>query len=326
VNNDGNGAVASRPPRWLEIAAGMIRRLPAGRYRIADAVGRRWGGRFVGQMSRRLGGATFEVDFADRLARDAWLMGSYEPQETALMQHLLDSGMTVLDVGANWGYFTLIAAHIVGATGRVLSMEPHPAVYARLQRNLLANGMDNVTAVRIAAAAGYGASSLRGFQESEGNSGTSRLTAPDDANTNAFNVDTVDLDSLLDSFGIGTVDLVKVDIEGAEALAIRGMVHGLKQHRYRHVVMELHPVLLRAHGCSVNDILAAMTNYGYRGWWIDHSPAATRRAAYADRVEIGAFMRPIAAGEQTETSGAGDTWPHALWTAPGVDLPFQTSG
>lgn len=306
-------------PWWLGLASRVIRSLPRGRYRLSQALARRRTPPFLARMPEHVGGALFEADLADQIAREVCLHGTYEPQETALLQSILRPGMRVVDVGANWGYFTLIAAGIVGACGRVLSMEPHPSLHAKLQRNLLANRIGNVTAVRIAAAAERGALNLSGFDEADGNSGTSRLIAPDNTTANAFTVDTVDLDSLLDSCGIGIVDLIKIDIEGAEALAIRGMADGLKQHRYRHVVMELHPTLLGAHNCSIDDILDAMSSYGYRGWWIDHSPGATRRAAYADRVEIGDFMRPMAVAEFAGVSGARDAWPHALWIAPDTD-------
>jgi FkbM family methyltransferase len=310
-------------PWWLGLASRVIRSLPRGRYRLSNTLARCGIRPFLARMPEHVGGALFEADLSDQIAREVCLHGTYEPQETALLQGILTPGMTVVDVGANWGYFTLIAARSVGATGRVLSMEPHPALHAQLQRNVLANGMANVTTVRIAAAAGSGALSLTGFEASGGNSGTSRLIAADDASANAFIVDTIDLDSLLGTHGIDTVDLVKIDIEGAEALAIKGMAHGLAGHQYRHVVMEFHPTFLGAHGCSIDDILAAMRNYGYRGWWIDHSPGAIRRAAYANRVEIRDFMRPIAGGEPAGSGGASDAWPHALWVAPGLELPFQ---
>ena len=87
-----------------------------------------------------LGGFTFICDVRDSLMREVCFTGMYEPQETLLAQQLLRRGMTVVDVGANWGYFTLLAAHLVGNRGRVLSLEPDPRMFRLLQQNVATTG------------------------------------------------------------------------------------------------------------------------------------------------------------------------------------------
>src|SRR3989442_13351056 len=66
-----------------------------------------------------VGELAYACDLRDGLMREVYLTGRYEPQETALLRHLLRPGMTLVDVGANWGYFTLVGAHLVGASGCV---------------------------------------------------------------------------------------------------------------------------------------------------------------------------------------------------------------
>ncbi|MDQ3242738.1 MAG: FkbM family methyltransferase [Gemmatimonadota bacterium] len=79
------------------------------------------------------------------------MRGIYEPAETALVQQLVGPGSTVLDIGANIGYYTLQFAELVGASGRVIAFEPDPANFELLARNTQLNGYLNVTLVQRAA-------------------------------------------------------------------------------------------------------------------------------------------------------------------------------
>ncbi|MGQ0504416.1 MAG: FkbM family methyltransferase, partial [Myxococcaceae bacterium] len=130
-----------------------------------------------------------------------------------------------------------------------------------------------------------------------------------------FQVSTVAIDALLDEHGVETVQLLKMDIEGAELFALRGMATGLRDHRYERILLELHPAELREHGSSTRDVVEQLTAAKYTGWVVDHSPRSTRRAAYARHLRTSDFLRPLDAVELV------DAWPHVLWTAPGVAQP-----
>ena len=80
-------------------------------------------------MPREVGGFTFECDLRDAISREVCFTGRYEPLETLLVQSTLRPGMTFVDVGANWGYFTLVASHLVGSSGLVVSLEPDPRLF-----------------------------------------------------------------------------------------------------------------------------------------------------------------------------------------------------
>src|SRR5437879_6727642 len=83
--------------------------------------------------------------------------------------------MCFVDVSANWGYFSLLAAHLVGASGRILSLEPDPRLFSLLQTNLALNRLGQVQALQTAAGASAGWLTLAGFDETQGNFGISRV-------------------------------------------------------------------------------------------------------------------------------------------------------
>ena len=104
-------------PRWVSLSASAVRTLPFGRYQLANALAKFAHGPFVARLPQDLGGASFVCDLQDTISREVCFTGRYEPQETQLALALLESGMTVVDVGANWGYFSLIAARRRGGCG-----------------------------------------------------------------------------------------------------------------------------------------------------------------------------------------------------------------
>jgi FkbM family methyltransferase len=301
-------------PFWVSLSASAIRTLPFGRYQLANALAKFAQGPFVARLPRDLGGASFVCDLQDTIAREVCFTGRYEPQETQLALGLLKPGMVVVDVGANWGYFSLITAHLVGTSGRVLALEPHPRLSSMLAENVATNRLSQVHALAIAAGAASGTRAFVGFDERDGNWGVSR--AARDKEGADFESATRAVDDLLDEHGIGIVDLVKIDIEGAEADAIAGMARGLSQHRYHYVILECHPAELAAQGKTIEHCLTPFSRAGYRGWHIDHSPAMHRRAA-AGSVPLSELLAPIDAARL-----AADPWPHLLWAAADTSPGF----
>ncbi len=306
----GQSASVLRPaPLWVRAAAFAVRRLPAGRYRLTH----RWRNStapFVATLGPEAGSFRFCCDLRDSVAREACFTGRYEPQETAVLRAVLAPGDTFVDVGANWGYFTLLAAHLVGKTGRIVSLEPDPRVYSLLRANVRLNGLHRTEAMQMAASSEAGTLTLAGHDAAAGNWGVSRLVDAAAPGQLAFQVEAVRVDDLLDRMRIGSVDLVKMDIEGAESLAFLGMSEGLRRHRYRRLLVELHPDALRTRGTRPEDLCSWIEGFGYRGYSVDHSRSATRRAAYRRQPDVSRFLLPFRPGDLLRD------WPHILWTAP----------
>lgn len=305
----------SHAPVWVQPAATIIRHLPAGRYRLMNWLPRRASKPFWMRMPTELGGLSFRCDLRDSIAREVCFTGLYEPQDTALVQKLLGPEMTFVDVGANWGYYTLLAAHLVGQRGRVVSFEPDPRLFPLLMENIEYNGLANVSALQVAAADKAGALILSGYDTNGDNYGLSRLVEREQTNATSFQVQARSIDIVLNELELDYIDLLKMDIEGAEDMALQGMIDGLSRHRFRRVLLELHPTMLGERGVKPQSILDLMSSMGYNGWWIDFSPTVTRKAAYASSINIRDYLRPL------DNTGMLDDWPHVLWLAPEMELP-----
>ncbi|HET8676247.1 MAG TPA: FkbM family methyltransferase [Blastocatellia bacterium] len=299
----------------MQITSAIIRRLPAARYRAMNWLCRQPSPPFLMNLPEESGRFLFECNLRDSISREVCFMGRYEPQQSALLQRLLQPGMTFVDVGANWGYFTLLAAHLVGGGGRIIGLEPDPRIFRLLQSNLVRNNLSHVTALQLAAMDKNGVVNLSGYVEERENWGLSRVVREAVDDSPLFSVEARQLDGVLDEQMIGQVDVLKMDIEGAEKLALRGMEEGLARQRYRSILLEVHPSILAEQGHSTKDVLDILLSYGYRGWWIDHSPEAIRHASYARSLDLRQFLNPLGA-----TSNIDD-WPHTLWLLSDQALP-----
>jgi FkbM family methyltransferase len=300
-------------PAWVSLSRKGIRLMPRGRYVLMNWLCRHPSTPFYSTLEIAGDGVRFICDLQDGIAREACFMGHYEPQETVLVKNILSPGMIFVDVGANWGYFTLLAASLVGSRGRVVSFEPHPILHDLLARNVRRNNFHWVTPLRIAVADTEGVMNLAGYVETDANHGISRLTTEEASHSPNYSVPTGVLESLLQSQGIGQVDLLKMDIEGAEALVLPTMKDDLARGLYKRILLELHPAALKHEGLRPKTFINEMLGFGYRAWRLDHSQAAFWRASYHLPCSPKEFLVPY------NSSSELDTWPHFLFLAPDVE-------
>lgn len=297
-------------PAWFRAARAVVRRLPAGRFRAFERLSRAGVAPFEDRLAAEVGGWRYGCDLRNVIAREACLTGRSAPAETAALLASLPRGGTFVDVGANWGYFTLAAAHAVGPGGRVVALEPDPRMAAELRANVARNGIGIVTVLETAAWEGAGEAVLSGYAEADRNRGVSSLVAPPSGAARTFTVRTAALDEVLDARGIASADLVKIDVEGAEEGVLRGMSRGLAAGRYRRVLVELHPTQHPDPERLGTTIYGMMTAAGYAGEWLDTGPEAEREALYG-RAAARPRLHPIRGDEPL------GPWPHQLWTVRG---------
>jgi FkbM family methyltransferase len=163
--------------------------------------------------------------------------GSYEPFEVSVVQRLLRPGDCFIDVGAHIGYYTVIAARAVGPGGRVYAFEPAPRNFELLVRNVDVNiYQDRVTASCCAIGAESGSCRL---YLNEDNQGDHRILANGHQRRSAIDVPLQTLDESIDE-GVA-VNLIKMDIQGAEFLALSGMSRLLSENADLAIALEFWP-------------------------------------------------------------------------------------
>ncbi|MFT3679142.1 MAG: FkbM family methyltransferase [Ferruginibacter sp.] len=193
---------------------------------------------------------------------DRWLYTSadFEPHIVKLFLQILEPGNNVLDIGANIGYFSLIASKRVGANGNVYSFEPSPATMERLKRNIQLNERTNVQLFQKAVSDTEGMVSFQMPADDIKNSGRASFRQLEE-NSTVTSVETIRLDSKMDE--IKPVALVKMDIEGAEAMALKGMT-GLIKRDQPVFIMELSGSYLNQLGYSTFFIINFFQEHHYK--------------------------------------------------------------
>lgn len=200
----------------------------------------------------------YKADLGDWLGQYVYLTGVYEPATARVIAELLKPGDTFIDVGANSGFFTLLASIQVGAAGRVLSFEPVPSMRKRLLDNIALNAMGNISVHDVALSNAEGILPL--FEGPKGHKGISSLRQI--VNSEA----TIEVKTRpLDTFGdeLSAVKLIKIDVEGAEQLVLEGMTNILDRY-HPYIVVEITDEYLHAFGHTAIQLASHLTGNGYR--------------------------------------------------------------
>ncbi|HXF61987.1 MAG TPA: FkbM family methyltransferase [Caldilineaceae bacterium] len=228
------------------------------------------------------------ADFRLYVCLDDWGVGgriavkrTYEAHVSTLFRSLLEPGAVVVDIGANIGYYTLLAATRVGPTGKVIAFEPKEENCDLLRRSLAANDLHNVVVHCCAVAESDG---VAGYYSSSSNGSISNdLTRP-----GARQVPTVALDDVL--AGEPRIDVIKMDIEGAEGRAFQGMQGVLRRSRPI-LFSEFSPYSLpKNSGISGDDYLTLLRAAGYELYAI--TPTGGRSATPQTNAALMAHFTP----------------------------------
>ncbi|WP_297845383.1 FkbM family methyltransferase [Pseudomonas sp.] len=178
----------------------------------------------------------------------------YEPGVTAVILRVLAEGMTFIDIGANIGYFSVLAAKRVGNQGKVFAVEPYPYNIKILHTNIELNSLNNVEILPFALAEKKG---FLNYDDCAGNSGTvTQIDADFAIRLNSTMVYCVRLDDVIDADV--AVDLIKMDIEGAEYLALKGMNRVIREQRPIIISEISNSFLKRISGVSLGHYLEAL--------------------------------------------------------------------
>ncbi len=166
-------------------------------------------------------GFTLRLDLADPDQRQLYFFGDYdERREADLITRVLAPGEIFWDVGANLGYFTLLAAACLQNTGQVVAFEPGHRAYERLTDNISRNPFTNILACPLAATDREGEAVLYSAQGLA--DGRANLYRPGAGQTESEKVRTVTLDGWRGQQSLAGPDFIKLDVEGAELAALTG--------------------------------------------------------------------------------------------------------
>lgn len=200
----------------------------------------------------------------------------WERPTTEMFKKIVKEGDIVVDLGANIGYFTLLAARLVGKKGKVYAFEPEPTNYSLLTKNIELNGYDNVIPVQKAVSntkemvklflsdTDTGAHTIR--QSPTGG----RFPA---THRGAFvEVESVVLDEYFEDRE-QSINVIKMDIEGAEVAALSGMDRILKKNQELKIISEFYPSAIREFGDSPEEFIhKLMDDYHFSIFAIDYLP------------------------------------------------------
>lgn len=199
------------------------------------------------------------------------LDGYWEEDTTTVVRRHLHRGMTYLEIGTNVGYYSVLAASLVGTTGRVLGFEANPRMAHLANRSLYLNGFADYAHVTHAAVSDRegtvtlhtsrdllgGSSIIPGVVEKNAILATSSSEMRQEITVPCTTIDCATVDLGRD------IDFIKIDIEGAEPLAIRGMTRLLGQKKPLKIILEFFPDMIRTAGADPMALLESLRGYGF---------------------------------------------------------------
>ena len=205
-------------------------------------------------------GLWMQLDARDLIQQTILLEGVWDPLLTRFIESTLRPGDVFIDVGAHVGYFTLLASRRVGTTGRVLSIEPNPSTLDQLQQNIERSRLPNVQVEHTAC--GESREVVRLYLHTATNSSMASLSTANATGGGAVDVPCTTLDQLCRERGLARVNVVKIDVEGAELSVLRGMKEIMRDSRPI-IVIELEPQLLEGFGTPLDSVLNLLGECDY---------------------------------------------------------------
>ena len=194
------------------------------------------------------------------IPRCIYWFGAWEPALSEWTRRALRPGDVFVDVGANFGHFTLLAAGAVAPGGSVVAVEASPATADRLRENVARNGLRNVRVVQAVAAAESGAVPFYRAPWNDAEDSTVRRTGTELVGE----LRALPLHALLTESELRRTRVIKVDVEGGELGVLRGLRPALEALRPdAQIAVEVHPYMLAAQGASVCDLLDLLRPAGF---------------------------------------------------------------
>ncbi len=281
------------------------------------------------------GDRQMRLDLDPTRANEALIIGFlghgklYEPEIAALMLRAIQPGDTVLDVGANIGFFTLLAAALAGPDGRVVGFEPAPDILERLAVNLAWNDSANVTVVERPVSDRVDTVT---FHLNSDNHGAHSLwdpgQHPDHPNSRAHArsivTTTTTIDAEVARLGLAPPRVIKIDTEGAEHRVLAGAIELLTEFEIPYIIAELHDFGLSQLGSSQAALRGFMAELGYDTFLLYHDGSLPKLVPRGTTIESKYFLNVLF----STPADVGALWPveyHDAGTTKPIEVGRRTA-
>jgi FkbM family methyltransferase len=210
-------------------------------------------------------GLLMEVNSQDLLQQQILWYGFYEKKYIVTWERMIQKDSIVLDIGANIGYYSLVASK-KALDGHVYAFEPTSTAFEQLQKNIALNKFENVSAFKTAVFDSSGERTL--FISEKTNSGMGGLTQPVNFTGKTEEVNTTQIDDWMEIQKPGRIDFIKIDIEGAELNALKGMSKLLEKYQPT-IFIEIFDPLLTRFGHDHIEIYKLLNDLDYQAFDLD---------------------------------------------------------
>lgn len=230
-----------------------------------------------GRTTRRLRGVPLSLTFdaESYLGRFLYYRGMYEDASMRVLRRVLRPGMGFVDIGANIGLHTVIAAYTVGGNGGVVAIEPQEELCGLIRHNVEQNGLRNVAIVNTALGRSPGTAVLHQLYAANPGAATLRLQETE----RSVSSESVSVRVLPEVLGRGRFPwrpyVMKIDVEGAELDVLLGAAEMIRSDGPQVIFVECSDNNLRRFGAGSEALLECLSELGYRtsalhhGRWID---------------------------------------------------------
>jgi len=200
---------------------------------------------------------------SDYVQTDFFWLGERDRWELFHAKKFVSPGALILDVGANFGHYSITLADALGRRCRIHAFEPFPCNADRLRENIRLNGLETVIGVHqvgLSDTNGKGSMMVRAD-----NSGAATLAVNQESTVDATNIEVTTLDAFSEETGLDRIDFIKIDVEGFEERLLMGGAKTIT--RYLPVMLlEFDPPKLQRAGSSVERLAAWLRNQRYTLW------------------------------------------------------------
>lgn len=213
----------------------------------------------------RPSGLKMRCDVNKFIQRELFLFGSYEADDCRTWVHWARGAMTVFDVGANVGLYSLLAAH-TSLRASIHAFEPTPVLSSAFDENIRLNGFENIINNRLAVGDRCGEVFLNFCSGSDASNEGMNFVTKEKLQENNVIAESVTIDQYCHKNDITRVDLMKLDVEGGEYAVLRGAAEMLQKRAIGCILFELIEWAANRSGTSTTDVKRLLSGHGYEIW------------------------------------------------------------